>query len=158
MEKVLLISPEKCIGCGSCEMACSIEKEGEFRPALSRISVHRFEGGQNVPMACLQCEDAACMAACKTGALSRNGQGVVAVDKAKCIGCRMCVMACPFGNIGYNRVSRASFKCDQCGGDPECVKWCPTQALEFRPADTANLQRKRAFSAMMAKALEEVKG
>ena len=98
------------------------------------------------------------MSACKTGALSRNDQGGVAVAKAKCIGCRMCVMACPFGNIGYNRVSRASFKCDQCGGDPECVKWCPTQALEFRPADTANLQRKRAFSAMMAKALEEVKG
>jgi Fe-S-cluster-containing hydrogenase component 2 len=70
----------------------------------------------------------------------------------------MCVMACPFGNISYSRVTKTAFKCDQCGGDPECVKWCPTQAIEFLPADTVNLQRKRAFSATMAKALEEVKG
>ena len=149
MEKVLLISPEKCIGCGSCEMACSIEKEGEFRPALSRYSVHRFVGGQNVPMACLQCEDAACMAACKTGALSRNEQGVVAVDKAKCIGCRMCVMACPFGNIGYNRVSRASFKCDQCGGDPQCAKFCWTGAITYEPVDL-ELERRREETARRA--------
>jgi Fe-S-cluster-containing hydrogenase component 2 len=157
MEKVLLISPERCIGCGSCELACSIQNEGEFRPAMARISVFRFDEGSNLPMTCLQCEEAACVAACKTGALSRNEAGVVTVDKEKCIGCRMCVMACPFGNASYNRARKTAIKCDQCGGDPQCVAFCPTKAIEYVPADTPNLQRKKAFSAKMAKALEEVK-
>ena len=157
MEKVLLVTPEKCISCGSCELACSFCKEGEFRPAVSRIAVHRFEKGQNIPMTCFQCEDAACLKVCKTGALRRDGGGVVQVDKEKCIGCRMCVMACPFGNITYHRPAKSVLKCDQCGGDPQCAAFCPTQAIEYLPAETVNLQRKRNFAAKMAKALEEVK-
>ena len=157
MEKVLLVSPERCIACGSCELACSFCKEGEFRPAVSRIAVHRFEKGQNIPMTCFQCEDAACLKVCKTGALYRDADGVVQVDREKCIGCRMCVMACPFGNITYHRPAKSVLKCDQCGGDPQCAAFCPTQAIEYLPAETVNLQRKRNFAAKMAKALEEVK-
>ncbi|MDD4364396.1 MAG: 4Fe-4S dicluster domain-containing protein [Synergistales bacterium] len=156
MEHVLLLSPEKCIGCGSCELACAMVKEGEFRPALSRVSVYRFEGGVNVPMTCQQCDDAPCMNVCKVGALSRDENNVVVVDPEKCIGCRMCVHACPFGNMAYHREKKVAIKCDQCGGEPQCVAFCPTKALEYLPADTVTLARKKLFSQKFAKIAQEV--
>ena len=149
MKKVLMSYAEKCTGCGTCELACSLEHKGEFRPAVSNISVFRFdEGGSNIPMTCFQCEDAACMKVCKTNALYRNSEtDVVEVDKAKCIGCRMCVMACPFGAVsvattqvpvlmGDVRVGSQTksfvLKCDLCvdrPGGPACAEACPTKGL-----------------------------
>ena len=151
--------PEKCTGCGTCELACSLEHKGEFRPAVSNISVFRFdEGGSNIPMTCFQCEDAACMKVCKTNALYRNNEtDVVEVDKAKCIGCRMCVMACPFGNIAYDRSAKTPAKCDQCDGNPQCVEYCPSAALDYVSADTESLNKRKTFSEKMRKALSEVK-
>jgi Fe-S-cluster-containing hydrogenase component 2 len=157
MEKILLISPEKCIGCGSCETACSFANEGEFRPSMSRIQVFRFDMGINVPMTCLQCEDAPCASVCKTGALVRDEEtGVVNIDEDKCIGCRMCVMACPFGNISYSSEKKTSFKCDQCGGDPQCAEFCPTGAIKYVPAVKDSLDKKRAYAAKFATIAEEV--
>lgn len=156
MKKVLLISPEKCIGCGSCELACSLAKESEFRPVASRITVYRFDGGTNVPMTCQQCDEAPCIDVCKTGAISRGEDNVVRVDADKCIGCRMCVMACPFGNMAFLSEAGVASKCDHCDGNPQCVKYCPTEAIEYVPADTVNLQRKKLFSAKFAKIVEEV--
>lgn len=156
MERVLLISPEKCVGCGACELACSFTKEGEFRPAMSRISVYHFEPGINVPMTCQQCDEAPCMEVCKTGAISRDEANVVQVDQDKCIGCRMCVMACPFGNMAYSVEKKTAIKCDQCDGDPQCIPFCPTNALEYVPADTVAVSRKKLFSAKFAKLVEEV--
>lgn len=158
MEMILVTSPEKCVGCGTCELACSLAHEGECKPSTSRVNVFRFEMGSNIPMLCFQCDDAACMSVCKTGALTRDEDtGVVTVNEEKCIGCKMCVMACPFGNIAFSRTAKAARKCDQCGGEPMCAEFCPTKAIEYLPADTANLNRKKAFSAKMKKAIEEVK-
>ncbi len=156
--KLLMISPEKCISCGTCELACSFAHEGEFRPSMSRISVHRFEMGVTVPMTCFQCDSPACVAACRTGALVKNTEtGIVDVNPEKCIGCRMCVMACPFGNIAYNAILKTPMKCDLCGGDPECVRYCPSHAIEYLPADTATISKRKEFSAKIATALGEVK-
>lgn len=117
MEMILVTSPEKCVGCGTCELACSLAHEGECKPSTSRVNVFRFEMGSNIPMLCFQCDDAACMSVCKTGALTRDEEtGVVTVNEEKCIGCKMCVMACPFGNIAFSRTANAARKCDQCGG------------------------------------------
>ena len=159
MKKVLMSYAEKCTGCGTCELACSLEHKGEFRPAVSNISVFRFdEGGSNIPMTCFQCEDAACMKVCKTNALYRNSEtDVVEVDKAKCIGCRMCVMACPFGNNTYDRAAKTPAKSDQSNGKPQCVEYCPSAALDYVSADTESLNKRKAFSEKMRKALSEVK-
>ena len=159
MKKVLMVYPEKCIGCSSCELACSIAHEGEFRPAVSRVGVFRFdEAGSNIPMTCFQCEEPACMAVCKTGALWKDEESdVVQFAAEKCIGCRMCVMGCPFGNMAYNRVSKKASKCDQCGGQPQCAEFCPTGAIEYVQADSENMNKKRHFTEQMLKALSEVK-
>ena len=60
MSNILLISPERCTGCGSCELACSFKNENEFRPAAARISVLRFGAGVSVPLTCLQCDQPYC--------------------------------------------------------------------------------------------------
>ncbi|NMA55317.1 MAG: 4Fe-4S dicluster domain-containing protein [Firmicutes bacterium] len=157
MSNILLISPDRCRGCGSCELACSFKHEGEFRPAAARISVLRFKAGISVPLTCLQCDEPYCMAVCKTGAIVKNEvSGVVEVDGDKCIGCRMCVMACPFGNINYSIATKQAVKCDYCGGEPECALWCPEQAIEYVPQDTATLGRKKDYSARFARLVEEV--
>ena len=159
MKRVLMMYPEKCTGCGCCELACSLAHEGEFRPSVSRISVFRFEErGSNVPMTCFQCEEPSCHKVCKTGALWKDDEAdVVQFDEAKCIGCRMCVMACPFGNIAYNRMKKKAFKCDQCSGSPQCVDFCPNHALDYVPADSENSSKKRVFADKMRKALAEVR-
>ena len=159
MTKVLMIHPDKCTGCHNCTLACSFGHESQFRPAATRIHVYTWEReGFSVPMMCQQCDEASCMKVCPTGALSRQkGTAMVEYDRAKCIGCRMCTLACPFGNAVYDGATGAILKCDQCGGDPQCAAFCPTQAIEHLPAETVNLQRKRNFAAKMAKALEEVK-
>lgn len=158
MEKVLITSPEKCTGCGTCELACSLAHEGECRPASARVNVFRFSDGTNIPMMCFQCEDAACVSVCKPKALYRTDcGGLVEFDEQKCIGCRMCVMACPFGNIAIVRPDKAAKKCDLCDGTPQCAEFCPTKAIEFVLADSAVIAKKKDFSAKMKLALQEVK-
>jgi Fe-S-cluster-containing hydrogenase component 2 len=55
----------------------------------------------------------------------------VIIEHDKCVGCQMCVSACPMGNMGFAKNRGKAFKCTLCGGDPECVKVCKTRALEY---------------------------
>jgi len=131
MSKLLVIFPEKCTGCGLCELACSYKHKGEFSVSLSRIKVKRNESrGFFNPITCTQCEYAPCAKVCPTSALTRNARtGVVEWYKDECIGCELCIPACPIGAITF--MYGELIKCDLCGGDPECVKICPTDALKF---------------------------
>jgi len=91
-----------------------------------------FAEDMSLVVLCQQCDDAACVHSCPTDALSLNeSTGVVDVDMEKCINCRMCSIACPFGNITIEPETMNVIKCDLCGGDPVCAKFCPTKALEF---------------------------
>ncbi len=105
MAKVLMIHPDKCTGCRNCELACSFEHERRFRPGASRVQAFTWEReGISVPMMCQQCDDAACVTVCPTGAMhhSTTTQALIDWDADKCIRCRMCVIACPFGNARYD--------------------------------------------------------
>ncbi|HWQ10966.1 MAG TPA: 4Fe-4S dicluster domain-containing protein [Holophaga sp.] len=158
MTKVLMIHPDKCTGCHNCTLACSYGHEAQFRPAATRVHVYTWEReGFSVPMMCQQCDEASCMKVCPTGALSRvKGTALVDYDRAKCIGCRMCTLACPFGNAVYDGATGAVLKCDQCGGSPECVKFCPSKALEFVDDSIATRSRKKSFAAKFKTAFQEV--
>ncbi len=131
--KVLSIDISKCTGCRACEYACSFKHTGAFNRWDSRISISQFlEDFVFIPTVCTQCEDAYCVNVCPTGALSKNYEtGVVEFDPNKCILCKQCTMACPWGSIKLNHMGREIIKCDLCGGDPECVKVCHAGALEF---------------------------
>lgn len=158
MEKILVVSPEKCSSCRSCELACSFAHEDAFDPSKSRVHAFIWERlGLGVPLMCMHCEDAPCMKVCPTGALERDlaTNGVLWL-KQKCIGCKLCVSACPFGNINYDVKTKRVLKCDLCDGDPACAKACPNAAIEYKYADESVLNRKAQYAAKFKKVFEEV--
>jgi Fe-S-cluster-containing hydrogenase component 2 len=100
--------------------------------------------GFELPMLCQQCEDAPCMAVCPKDALARDPVlGRVTLDYDLCIGCKLCVVACPFGGMGIDTVTRRVIKCDLCDGDPTCVRFCDPGALQYVPASSVSLMKKR---------------
>lgn len=95
--KQTVVYQEKCTACRECEMACSFSHEGTFNPSLSRIRVNDFYEEQfYLPMVCVYCADAPCAAVCPTVAIQRQPDGQVQVLAERCIGCKMCLLACPF--------------------------------------------------------------
>jgi carbon-monoxide dehydrogenase iron sulfur subunit len=97
---------------------------------------------------CRHCDDAECVLACKTGALYKDEEGRVLLDEARCVGCWMCIMACPSGSIGRNAArgnvpgvenNGINHHCDLCAelgiDTPACVRMCPVGALVFEDRD-----------------------
>lgn len=154
MEKVLVVYPEKCTGCKVCEMICSLHHEDEINPIKSRIHVISWEDeGIDIPMTCQQCEDPPCEAVCPTHAIYRDNEtGAMLIKEESCIGCRMCISACPFGAPTVRPDTREVIKCDLCLGEPQCVEFCSSQAIQYIPASKGVLLKKRA----VAKKFEEV--
>ena len=141
----------KCTGCRVCEAVCSLVKEGEFNPVKARGKVVRTVEHSilhKVRVTCLQCEEPNCMAVCPSGAINVNDRGVKIVNEVKCIGCRMCEMACPVGAIAVNSEKGVSLKCDLCDGleEPQCVKYCYTEALKYLPDERVGITLARAKS------------
>ena len=147
----IVLDPDKCDGCRVCEGVCSLVNEGEFNPAKSRIKVVRTVENQilySIPVFCLQCEKAYCEKACPPHAISLNGDGVLSVDEEKCIGCKLCEIACPVGAIIVHPEKHVAIKCSLCGivGEPQCAKYCYTGALQLLPAERVGMARARAKS------------
>jgi carbon-monoxide dehydrogenase iron sulfur subunit len=145
LEKILVVDHEKCTGCRLCEMVCSVKHTGMSNPIRSRIHVIKWPTeGFELPMLCQQCEEAPCIAVCPKDALSRDPiLGRVTLNYDLCIGCKMCMIACPFGGMGFDIVARQVVKCDLCDGDPTCVRFCDSGALQFVSASSVNLMKKR---------------
>ena len=132
--KRLFVTPTLCIGCRTCELACSFAHTDRetLMPGKSRISVFAFTPEVHSPVVCLQCDTPACGNACPSGALTRNKEtGAIDLLEDKCVMCHNCVAACPFGNLHLQPLSLVPVKCDLCKGDPMCAKFCPTKALQF---------------------------
>ena len=171
----IAIDKHRCIGCNTCALACKMQnnvpdgmlwnrvitEDGEFfdqaqgvYPSLSRTYL---------PLACQHCENAACLRACPTGATYRDDKGRVEIDYDKCIGCRMCMAACPYNARVFNwnhpvRSTGANWgdarvpergkgimeKCTLCkertdeGEEPMCVHCCPADARIFGDLDDPN--------------------
>ena len=142
--KLLMTDPKKCTGCGLCEIACSIKHTGMSSPARSRIRVVTWDAKHYLPVTCQQCEDAPCVDACPKEALAHDHElNRVKIDYEKCISCRMCVAACPYGAMGYEADKSRVIKCNQCDGAPECVNWCIPGALFYVDPVAASYQRLR---------------
>jgi len=160
MAKMIMVHPDRCVGCKSCVAACAYEHEGSQRPEASRVHIFDFKfEGVSVPMLCQHCSDAACVTVCPTGAMHRNEvTALIELDESRCIRCRMCTMACPFGNTVYDSLSDSIFKCDVCQGDPSCVKVCPTDALEYVDDTVSTKSRQRSFASKLKDVVQEYPG
>jgi len=158
MQKVLAIEAEKCTGCRICESWCSYLHEKELMPVRSRIHVIKWEEkGLDVPMTCQQCEIPVCLSVCPVKAVSKNPEtGLVSVDDERCIGCRLCVVACPFGGCSIDPVTHKMFKCDLCGGNPECAQRCPREAIKFMPSTKVATMKMRSSATKISEILQKL--
>ena len=133
MNKRLHVVPLLCIGCRTCELACSLTHQENNKPGKSRIYPLLVGKDQYVPVVCLQCDDPACVKSCLVNALTLDEEkGYINLSSEKCIKCRACVAACPFGCSLIDEDQDKIVKCDLCDGKPACARFCPTKALEYK--------------------------
>ena len=143
----MLFDATLCVGCGECQLACAEENglpdpESDSAGDPSKLSAARFtaleeHGDVYLRRQCMHCLEPSCASVCPVGALHKTPEGPVVYDFDKCIGCRYCMVACPFGVPRYEWTSRTPRvqKCQMChrrvaaGGKPACVEACPAEAI-----------------------------
>lgn len=157
MNRFIMANSQQCIGCRACEVACvmahndeqHVLSERHFHP---RITVLR-SGARKSPVTCHHCENAPCAQSCPNGAISKSHDSVQ-VNQQKCIGCKACVVACPFGTmeiivtpLNNGSVKATAHKCDLCVQRPQgpaCIENCPADVLTLAtPGVLDNLAKSR---------------
>jgi anaerobic dimethyl sulfoxide reductase subunit B (iron-sulfur subunit) len=152
-----------CTGCKGCQVACKEKNDNpigvNYRRVLSivggswnphniykNILVPNNIFAYSVSVACMHCQKPICVEVCPTGAMDKNTDGIVSVDKNKCIGCRLCQQSCPYGAPQFNEELGIMTKCNLCedliaiGEKPACVDACPMRALDI--GELSELQAK----------------
>ncbi len=149
--KVLLVDPLKCDGCRDCEKACAEKHAGNRKIGLKRIQIMGTgDGTFFVPSTCRQCVEPPCMSVCPKGAISRDLQlERVVVDTKLCVGCTMCVSACPSGSMTFAHDLGLPYKCDLCDGDPQCVQACGKKAIQYVESNRLHHTRVRESARAM---------
>lgn len=174
----------KCIGCKVCEVACfSVHNKNNqvaatvgtvVTPVIPRLHLVKDEK-LTIPVQCRHCEDAPCANSCPVGAIKQK-DNIIVIDEKTCIGCKTCLLACPFGAIDLlpqyedgevviqanlkeegkygidDKVKTTAYKCDLCKehGKPACVDACPQKALTLvAPANEKKLRNRQAALSLL---------
>jgi formate dehydrogenase iron-sulfur subunit len=166
MKAAILTDTTKCIGCNECVIAC--KRVNHLPPDAPRrwdrsdglsarnwTSLVEGPGRTFARKQCRHCLEPACVSACPVGALSKTPLGAVVYDSAKCMGCRYCMMACPYGIPRYDWAQAVPYvrKCILCyerireGGRPACTEACPVQATVFGDRDALVAEAHRRIQA-----------
>lgn len=144
------IDTSACSGCKACQVAC---KDNNRLPlGINWRRVVEVSGGgwvqtgaawlssvyaYNISIACNHCERPICMEVCPAKAIYKRPDGIVLIDSKKCLGCRYCAWACPYGALQYDPAQGKMTKCDFCVDQieqnlpPTCVAACPLRAIEY---------------------------
>ncbi|HXH28456.1 MAG TPA: 4Fe-4S dicluster domain-containing protein, partial [Candidatus Polarisedimenticolia bacterium] len=166
----LLFDATRCIGCGACSAACKEQNDLpmpiEAVPTAYTWTVVQQRDGVNVRRLCMHCLTPTCVSVCPVGALSRRPEGPVVYDGGKCIGCRYCIMACPFGVPKYqwDRVTPVVGKCILCAGRvargeaTACASVCPTGATLFGERDDLVRQARERIAAEPDRYVDHIYG
>jgi anaerobic selenocysteine-containing dehydrogenase/Fe-S-cluster-containing dehydrogenase component len=131
----------RCVGCDACVLACRLENgwtsENPWRRVVPVNGARRPAGPTYyLSVACHHCDRPACLTACPSRAYEKRADGVVVHRESRCVGCRYCEMACPFGAPRFDSARGVMTKCHMCrhrldaGEAPACVAACPTGALQ----------------------------
>ena len=140
----IVIDLRRCIGCHACSVSCKTEHDvalGVFRTRVRYLERPGETQLSFLPMLCMHCQDAPCIPACPTEAMTRGEDGRVVVTESKCDGNMECIAACPYDAIQLDPQTGIADKCDLCqhrtdvGMDPACVASCPSGTLRFGDLD-----------------------
>jgi formate dehydrogenase iron-sulfur subunit len=140
--RALLVDITRCIGCRACVSACQEAHGFPADDAATALGVKAYTamvdhpGERHVRKLCMHCVDPSCASVCPVGALRKTKAGPVTYDARICLGCRYCMVACPFDvpRYEYSAALPSVRKCDMCvgraaeGKPPACAEVCPAEA------------------------------
>lgn len=166
MPKGILYDSTKCVACRGCQVACKRWNDREAETTALSTGAYEWTNPRDLSsqtwtyirfvgkgtgeafawhfatLRCMHCLDPQCVEVCPVKAITKYDEGPVVIDQSKCIGCRYCVSACPFGVPRIDPTDGKAYKCTMCadrikeGLEPACVKTCPTGALKFGERQT----------------------
>ncbi|UCC17198.1 MAG: 4Fe-4S dicluster domain-containing protein [Dehalococcoidales bacterium] len=187
MSKAVLVDTVKCIGCRGCQVACkswnglpgeTTSNSGSYEnpPQLSAVTFTRIKFNELqykgklhwvfTKVQCMHCQYPGCAEACLVGALQKSEEGPVVYDEGKCIGCRYCMVACPFSVPTFEWddplpwIRKCNFCFDRLGAgmEPACVKTCPTNALIIGERDNLLFEAKTRIESNPDRYIDHIYG
>ena len=166
---IIDIDLDSCIGCHSCAVVCKQENNVGLGTFYNKVLTVGPSGTYPdlemyyLPVSCQHCDDPECVHVCPTGASYRDENNVVLVDKEKCIGCKYCMMACPYGVRSWSPSEHVVEKCTLCGQltsvgeEPKCVAACCASARFYGDLDDPNSDASKALAAAGADSVHRLK-
>jgi tetrathionate reductase subunit B len=148
---VMAIDATKCVNCHACTIACQNQNSLVPKEYFNRLEEKEYGSFPNygrriTPVQCQHCDNPPCVSVCPVGASYKRKDGVVSVNAKTCIGCKYCIVACPYGVRMVNEAEGYVHKCTFCidfvekGEQPACVTTCPMRVRTFGDLNDPNSQ------------------
>ncbi len=153
----MVIDLKKCYGCHSCSVACKAQYDvplGVWRSWVKVSEKGKFPDTKRnfLPVLCNHCKKPSCVSVCPTGATYQRDDGIVVVSDDVCVGCKYCVINCPYDKRFIHPDKQVASKCDFCvdrvvnGVEPSCVNTCPPRARVFGDLNDPNSEISKIVS------------
>ena len=168
-----LFDATRCIDCRACMIACTVENNVPANDSYIWVAGQGVMGSYpnlkraSMPYHCMHCLEPDCVSACPVGAWNKREDGPVLYDEDKCIGCRYCMIACPFSvpkyeweKIIFPWVRKCTFCADRMAGEltPACIKVCPTKTMFYGDYDEVVAEAQKRMKDSPGKYIDHIYG